>query len=151
MSGRAMRRTDRRLPERAALEVLDRADYGFLATAGPGGEPYVVAVNHVLVGRTIYFHSARAGHKVDFLTANPRTCFSAVVDAQVEPVRQTTYYRSAVAFCRARLLWAGEEKSRALRALLDRFAPGQADCGGHELVLVALDIETISGKGNLPA
>ncbi|MEW6523877.1 MAG: pyridoxamine 5'-phosphate oxidase family protein [Bacillota bacterium] len=147
---RPLRRRDRELPGAEGWSILREETEGFLATADGQGQPYVVAVNYVLLENTIYIHSALEGHKVDNLRANPRACFSVMAD--VRPGHYTTYYRSVVAFCRARLLEEGDEWRRALEALCEKYMPGGP---GYSLpyrgtLVIALDIQHLSGKGNQP-
>lgn len=145
---RPLRRQDRQLSEPKGWELLLAGTEGFLATVGEGGEPYVIAVNYVLVDRTIYVHSARHGHKVDNLRSNPLACFSVV--AHIQPGGNTTYYHSVVAFCRSRLLEAGDEWHRALVALGEKYLPRGCNPPFSDTLVIALDIRQLSGKANRP-
>ena len=51
---------------------------GVLAVNGDDGYPYAVPINYFYdeAQEKIYFHSARAGHKVDSLTACDKVCFT---------------------------------------------------------------------------
>ncbi|HAI20383.1 MAG TPA: nitroimidazole resistance protein NimI [Clostridiales bacterium UBA8153] len=145
---RPLRRQDRQLPEAESRELLLAGTEGFLATVGEGGEPYVIAVNYVLMAGTIYVHSARHGHKVDNLRSNPLACFSVV--AHVKPGGNTTYYQSVVAFCRARLLEEGDEWEQSLVALGKKYLPHGCDPPFSNTLVIALDIRQLSGKANRP-
>lgn len=63
-----MRRKDREMSAEFGLQVIDQAEYGVLAAADPASDrPYAVPLSLVRRGQTLYFHSARAGTKVDLL------------------------------------------------------------------------------------
>jgi nitroimidazol reductase NimA-like FMN-containing flavoprotein (pyridoxamine 5'-phosphate oxidase superfamily) len=48
-----------------ASEVLVRCSNGVLACMGDEDYPYAVPLNYVWFDGRIYFHSAKAGHKID--------------------------------------------------------------------------------------
>jgi len=145
---RPLRRQDRELGAEKSWELLLAGTEGFLATVGEGGYPYVVPVNYALVDQTVYVHSALSGHKVDNLRLHPSACFSVMAD--VSPGIGTTYYRSVVAFCRARLLEEGDEWQRALTALGGKFMPNGCVLPFTRTLVIALDIQHLSGKANRP-
>ena len=81
---RSMRRKDRQMSQESARELLNHGDYGVLSSVDEEGQPYGVPVNYVYDGeKTIYFHCAREGHKLDNLRSNPRVCFTIVVNHQI--------------------------------------------------------------------
>ena len=144
---RQMRRKDRELPAEEGYAILDEAIYGTLALGGEEG-PYAVALNHVRVDGTVYFHCAREGLKIDLMRADPRACYSVVSLARVEDVGQTMYYRSAVV--RGNLRECAPEEARvAAVALLARFCGGAPlPEGWDEAMFLALDVASITAKSN---
>jgi hypothetical protein len=148
-----MRRQDRALPPGEGWRILAQADHGVLATVGPGGAPYAVPLNHVLVGEVLYFHGATEGHKLDNLAGEDRVSYCAVTLAEVLPAELSTRYESAIAFGRARLVLDPGERRAALEALLGRFAPGHPEEGaeamaswGPRTAVVRMDVDHISAK-----
>lgn len=120
-----------------AWEILRRAPVGHLGTVGPDGWPYVVPVFFVVVDGTIYLHSARSGHKLDNLRANPRVCLQVeelvgLVRPPHSPCEASAYYRSVVVFGTARTVEAGEERAAALRELVRKYLPGGPDYRGGD-------------------
>jgi len=116
-----MRRRDRALSEAEALEILDRSDYGILATAGADGWPYATPVNHVRLGDSLYIHCAREGHKLENIAQEARVSYCAVSQAEVMPEKLSTRYASAVVFGTATLVQeAGEKSCRPWRSALPR-------------------------------
>ncbi len=67
----------------------------------------------------------------------------------------STYYESVIGFGRARLVTDPEEAREGLRLLVARHAPEMADdlpdVLPSGLAVIAVDVETITGKANRPA
>ncbi|NLO37595.1 MAG: 5-nitroimidazole antibiotic resistance protein, partial [Clostridiaceae bacterium] len=76
---RDMRRDAQQLSAQDADAVLSRCQNGVLACAGDAGYPYAVPLNFVYFAGRIYFHTAKAGHKMDAFAAKPKVSF-AVID-----------------------------------------------------------------------
>ena len=151
-----MRRTDRELTEAEAREILARAEYGVLATAGADSWPYAVPVNHVLDGEALYIHSAAEGHKLDNIAADERVSFCAVASAIVIPETLSTLYESAVVFGRACVVGDAAEKRGALELLMRRFnvpaqqAENALKAWFTKTTVIRVAIERISGKAHRP-
>ncbi len=62
-----MRRKDREMDQDFAREVIDRSQFGVLACVTPGGKPYAIPLSIARAGDRLFFHSATAGSKVDYL------------------------------------------------------------------------------------
>jgi len=92
-------------------------------------QPYVVPLNFAYEAGRIYAHCAESGMKIDYLRNNPRVCFE--VDEHIRttsaptPCNYETVYRSVIAFGRASILTALEEKTAALKLIVSKYA-------GHE-------------------
>ena len=56
--GHPMRRADRLVSEEKARDIMEKAEYGIFMTAAGEGQPYGVAVSHVVDGDKVYFHCA---------------------------------------------------------------------------------------------
>jgi nitroimidazol reductase NimA-like FMN-containing flavoprotein (pyridoxamine 5'-phosphate oxidase superfamily) len=154
---RDIRRKNREVPEHEAREILARASHGVLATAGAGGWPYAVPVNHVVAGDSIYVHGAPEGHKLDNLASDERVCYCAVASAEVMPEKLSTRYESAIVFGRAAVVVDDAERLRALELLAGRFCGGLTAAAqevirssGPRAAVVRIRIERITGKANRP-
>jgi nitroimidazol reductase NimA-like FMN-containing flavoprotein (pyridoxamine 5'-phosphate oxidase superfamily) len=119
-----MRRKDRERSEEFALALIERCEYAFLATADEEGNPYCIPISPALHGRTVYFHCALEGEKLQNIHRNPRVCLSCAMNTQVLPAEFTTRYQSAVAFGEARLVEDEAEKAEALRLICRKYSPG---------------------------
>lgn len=152
---RPMRRKDRLVSEERTREIIKNAEYGTLMTADGEGQPYGIAVSHVLEGDKIYFHCALEGRKLENIRMNPKVCMSCVSNAYVDQEVYTHRYESAVAEGKAVIVVDREEKLHALRLICGKFAPGSIkDTDAYILPkmdktgVVRMDIETLSGKVN---
>jgi len=147
-----MRRAAQLLSAADTEAVLRRGSHGVLACLGDGGYPYAVPVSYVVVGATIYVHSAAVGHKMDAIARNPRVSFAVVDEDTIMSAAYTSCFRSVIAFGRARIA-QGEERLMAFNALVDKYSGDQpeearrrkvADC--DRASIIAIDIEHLTGK-----
>lgn len=152
---REMRRKRQMLSAKESEEILRRMTNGTLALHGDGGYPYAVPVSYVYGGGRIYFHTATQGHKVDALMRNDKVSFCVVEQDDVKPAEFTTYFRSVIAFGRARILTDETEKRTALQLLADKYSSGMPDLeteiakGFRHLLMVEIDIEHLTGKESI--
>ena len=148
-----MRRSKQQLSPNESVAILERNTAGVLAVSGDDGYPYAVPLSYVYADGKIYFHSALAGHKIDALEASDKVSFCVVDADDVVPSEYTTYYRSVIAFGRARILRDEQEKMAALRMLGEKYNPGQPEAlaaeiahGFARLHMIELTIEHLTGK-----
>jgi nitroimidazol reductase NimA-like FMN-containing flavoprotein (pyridoxamine 5'-phosphate oxidase superfamily) len=147
-----MRRADRLVTDRAAIDdVLRCADVLHLAMAGVGG-PYVVPVNFGYDGERIWIHCAEEGRKLDLLAEDPRVCFEACVDVRIVPGKRCGWgarFRSVVGFGTATLVDDPAEKARGLGVLIEHYS-GRPDVvpleKADDVAVLRIDILSITGK-----
>jgi len=78
-----MRRTDREIQSREAIDQIIRAAGVFHLGLCQGDSPYVVPLSFGYDGTSIYFHTADQGMKIEYMTANPHVCFEMEQDVHV--------------------------------------------------------------------
>ena len=122
MAFRPMRRTRQELSPAETEDILHRGTDGVLAVLGDEGYPYAVPLNYVYKDGKIYFHCAKEGHKFDALMRQSKVSFCVVDKNDVVPDEFATYYKSVIAFGRARLL-EGDEAARAVYDLGHKYNP----------------------------
>ena len=122
---REMRRARQALSREECEDILRRGTSGVLAVTGDGGWPYAVPLSYCYRDGKLWFHCARAGHKLDALRREPRASFCVVGQDLVSPAEYTTHYRSVIAFGVVREL-EGKEKRAAIEALAVKYAPGDS-------------------------
>ena len=150
---RELRRKRQALSAEECAAVLLRGTSGVLALSGDNGYPYAVPISYVYDGKALYFHCARAGHKLDALRRDPKASFCVVDQDQVVPEEYTTYFRSVIAFGKVRIQEDIEEKQAALEALGERFNPGEKESLRQEIsgawdrvCVLEMAIEHLTGK-----
>lgn len=149
-----IRRKDRLLSEKDAFYILEKGQFGTLATVTAGNEPYAVPLSYVFWNGEVYIHCATTGEKVDNITHNPSVCFSVVLEQ--EPTSATgysVYYKSCTLFGRARRVTGEKEYRDSLWALTEKYFPNNMEIFDRELdrqikhtAVFAISIDRITGK-----
>ena len=153
MEFRPIRRNRQQLTQEQAWALLEQGSYGVLAVQGDSGWPYAVPLNYVCQAGSIYFHCAKAGHKLDAMRAHPQVCFTVVGKSDVVSSKFTTYFSSVVAFGTARVVEENSARLAALRALVEKYSPHEPEENkAHEVdrcgtsCIVAIDVVHLTGK-----
>ena len=153
MKFREIRRQDRLLDTDSMRRLLETGQYGFLAMVSPEGYGYGLPLNFVADGNRLYFHCAPQGHKLDAVRLNDRVSFCVVGNTRVLPRQFTTAYESVHVFGRIRIVADDEERYRALRLLVGKYAPEHVEVSEkyikasfHRTAVLCLEIEHGSGK-----
>ena len=123
---RPMRRHRQQLSQGDCAAILSRGTSGVLAVAGDGGYPHAVPLSYVYQEGTLFFHCAKAGHKLDALRRCSKASFCVIDQDQVVPPEYTTYFRSVIAFGRTRILEDEAEKQAAIWLLAEKYCPGDS-------------------------
>lgn len=168
-----MRRKDREMDKSFAYSVIDKAEFGTLATINEDGNPYCIPVSIARRDDKIYFHSAKLGTKIENIMRNPNVCMSFVGDVHVpeelnenkisneceENIRKaldtrfTTEFESAVIFGKISIVDDREEKILGLRLITEKYCPkdmpffdAAIDISYNITYVLRIDIETVTGK-----
>lgn len=91
-----MRRKDREIFNDGIEEVLINGEYGTLATIGEDGYPYIVPLNYVYYNKSLYFHSAKEGYKLQNIERHAKISFCVVTSTEVLPSEFSTKYKSVI-------------------------------------------------------
>ena len=149
---REMRRKVQALTAEETAEILKRNTSGVLSLNGDDGYPYGVPLSYVYLDSKLYFHCAGAGHKLDSTLKDDKVSFCVIDQDQVVGEEYTTYFRSVIAFGRARVL-EGAEKLRPLVELCEKYYPGhleqtrqKAEHALKNVSIVEVTIEHMTGK-----
>lgn len=142
--------------DRTATEALLTSNRrGILAMNGVNGYPYAIPINYFYDNETqkIYFHGAKAGHKVDALKASDKVCFTVYGDEHIDESEPwAPYVQSAVVFGRCHLLEAGPEPIARLKEFAMKYYPDEALAdeqiarNGRATQMFEITIEHMSGK-----
>lgn len=156
-----VRRRDRGKDEAWVRELLEAAPFGFLATVGAGGQPFLNS-NLFVYDRErhcIYLHTHRTGRTRDNLAAPEKVAFAVAGMGRLLPAPEalefSVEYAGVTAFGTGRIVGDDDEASRALQKLLDKYAPhlrpgrdyrATTDDELARTTVYRIDIETWSGK-----
>lgn len=151
---REMRRSKQVMSFEDSAAVLERNTAGVLAVSGDDGYPYAVPLSYVYTDGKIYFHCAKQGHKLDAIARCEKVSFCVIDQDQVVPEEFTTYFRSVIAFGKARVLEEPAEKRAALEALGKRYSPDETpealakevEGSFKQVTMVEITIDHLSGK-----
>ena len=110
---REVARKNRALPREACVGILKSELRGVLCVNGDDGYPYGVPINHFYNEDDghLYFHSGRAGHKIDALRRDDRATFCCRDTGVRNPGDWALTIRSVIVFGRIRIV---EDHQRAL-------------------------------------
>ncbi|MCH5277617.1 MAG: pyridoxamine 5'-phosphate oxidase family protein [Desulfovibrionaceae bacterium] len=153
---RPMRRGAQSVPPEECLDILRRGVTAVLAVAGDDGYPYAVPLNYLYHEGSVFFHCAKAGHKLDAIRARDKVSLCVIDADAVAPAEYATNFRSVIAFGHARVLDDDAEKRRALELLTEKYAPRDEEGKQREIAkdfarvcMVEIRIEHITGKEGL--
>jgi len=149
---REMRRGKQLLSTEDTAAVMDRCTHGVLACLGDEDYPYAVPISYVYFNDIIYFHSAKAGHKIDAIMKNPKVSFAVIDEDTIVSNKYTSYFRSVIAFGKARIA-EGDERLGAFSALVEKYSGDQPEEAKHKEItgctqayIIAIDVDHITGK-----
>lgn len=151
---RPIRRKKRETDIEAAKALLLSGRRGVLAVNGDNGYPYAVPINYIYDKETekIYFHGARAGHKIDALRACDKVCFTVYGNETIKDEDWAPFMQSVVVFGRCHLLEAGERATELLKKLAMKYYPNEQLVvdeiarDGKAAQVFEIEIEHLSGK-----
>ena len=149
---KSMRRVDRQMTEAEAKELLERGEFGILATVDSTGQPYGVPLNYVYFNDAVYFHCALIGKKLNDIAANPQVCFTVVGNTQVLPDKFATNYESVMVFGAAAIV-EESDRNAMFEALIQKYSAAFIEAG-HAYIekfqaatqVVKISVAHITGK-----
>ena len=156
-----MRRADREVTDRQEiLAILNQCTVGHLALVDPYGEPYLVPMNFGWEDKEgkvqIYLHSAKEGRKLDILAKNPRACFEADCNHELETARNACAYsfkyESVMGWGNVRVVQDVEEKIHGLTLLMTHQTGKDFTFEPKHTAIVevlCLELDKITGKRRL--
>lgn len=148
-----VRRQDRLMDEKRAMQLLRTAEYGVLSMVSEGSG-YGIPVNFVFDGdHSIYIHCAPEGRKLEAIKANKNVSLCVVGHVKLLPGKFTTEYESAIFFGKAHIGLSKDERMHALHLLISKMSPDYKEIGDmyarksfHRTEIIRVDIMTFSGK-----
>ncbi|NMC52888.1 MAG: pyridoxamine 5'-phosphate oxidase family protein [Chloroflexi bacterium] len=150
---RDMRRKKQLLPNDVTEQILKTGRVGVLGVSGDDDYPYTVPLNYAYEDGKIYFHSAKTGHKLDGIQRNNKVSFCVIERDEVVAEKFTSFFRSVIAFGKARIVDDVVLKQHALMLLVRKYSPGlevegdkEIQKGWNNLNVVEIEIDHATGK-----
>ena len=151
---RTIRKKKNEISIDTAKALLQSSRRGVLAVNGDDGYPYAIPINYVYDddAQKLYFHGARAGHKVDALRACDKVCFMVYGNETIKEEDWAPFVQSVVVFGRCRVI---EDRAQTLILVKrlamkyypdERLADEEIAASGKAVRMYEIDIEHMSGK-----
>lgn len=170
-----MRRKDREMDRDFALGVIDKSSYGVVSVVDKENMPYAVPLSIVREGDMLYFHSARAGEKVEIFNLEPRVNVVFIGEVQVPDLYTkdqlielsqdknsanlvvstvfTTEFESAIVKGRICKVEDEVDKIKVLKLICEKYTPDKmilfdigVESGVEKVNIYGVKIEEISSK-----
>ena len=149
-----MRRKEKEIAEKSEIEaVIGKATVCRLAMADENA-PYIVPLCFGYENNTIYFHSAKAGKKLDILRKNKRVCFEMDIGQEIinkgnNACEWGMGFQSVIGFGNAYILEDSASKRHALEIIMRQYAEGSFeynDAALDKTAVIKVDIDHMTGK-----
>lgn len=151
---RTIRKKKNELNLEVAETLLQSSRRGILAVNGDNGYPYAIPINYLYdkENKKIYFHGARAGHKVDALRECDKVCFTVYGNETIKEEDWAPFMQSVVVFGRCHFVEMGSEATLLLKQFALKYYPNEQLVdeeiahAGKAVQLFEIEIEHLSGK-----
>jgi nitroimidazol reductase NimA-like FMN-containing flavoprotein (pyridoxamine 5'-phosphate oxidase superfamily) len=149
-----MRRADKEITDRRLIsQIIEQCQVCRLGLA-KGDTPYLLPVSFGYDGQAVYFHTAREGRKIEFLTANPTVCFEFEHDVRLvthdsSPCKWTFSFQSVIGYGTVLELTDADERVAGLAQIVKHYSGREWAMGGENLEAIRvwkISIESLTGK-----
>ena len=148
-----MRRSEKEITDESAVEAIIHASLVCRLALSDGNQPYIVPLCFGYQDRTLYFHSALEGKKIDILKKNNRTCFEFDINTEIieadKACKWGMKYQSVIGFGRAVLVENIEEKQKGLNIIMNHYSDRIwqfPDKAIEKIAVIKIEIEKMTGK-----
>ena len=150
---RPLRRLRQKAEKEECIKILTEEKRAVLAVNGDDGYPYAVPINFYYDSDTdkIYFHCAKAGHKLDAMLKDDKVCFT-VYNTGYQKEDWSYYVTSVVVFGRARVMDNEDEKREKIRLFGMKYYPSGPEVDEEirkdfdRVNLIEITVEHMTGK-----
>ena len=151
---RKMMREKQALSREECAEILRNEKRGVLSLLGDDGYPYGLPINHYYSeqGGCLYFHSGRAGHKIDAMRGCEKASFCVYTPGEKRGGNWWLTIRSVIVFGRIREITDHARAIEISRELSRKFTDDEdyieqeVRSSGAGVLCFALEIEAMTGK-----
>jgi len=149
---RELRRSNKKMEDSEAAELLTNGEYGILSTIGEDGYPYGIPVNYAYCNNEIFIHCATEGHKIDNIKYSNKVSFCVVGGTNVVPEKFTTKFSSVIVFGRIEEA-LNDDKNRGLLMICQKYSSEYIEEANEyiqrafeKVRVYKINIEYITGK-----
>ena len=150
---KTMRRKERQINETDKITEILQQEHICRIALFDEEFPYMVTMNYGYKDNALYFHCAKAGHKIDLIQKNPKVTFSIeqaheIVTDEVS-CKWTTKYRSLVGKGAIEILEQRESKRKGLDVIMQQHGKMEnhyPDKAIDNLLVLKLKIIACTGK-----
>ncbi len=148
-----MRRKDKEITDKKEIEkILKKSQICHIAMVDKD-KPYIVPMNFGYKNKTLFFHSALEGKKINLIKKNPNLCFEVDQVAQFKKAKiacdWSIEYKSVIGEGRAQLLHDPEEKREGLDIIMAQYSGRTFEYPSENLektLVIKLVIDKMTGK-----
>jgi nitroimidazol reductase NimA-like FMN-containing flavoprotein (pyridoxamine 5'-phosphate oxidase superfamily) len=149
-----LRRKDKEIRDKNEIElIINKANVCRIALSD-NNMPYVVPVNFGYRDKCFYVHSATEGKKIEIIKKNNNVCFELDIGHQIlqgnSTCSTTMKYFSVIGYGKAYIIDDFEEKTKALKIIVDHYIPDTTHKYPEKLlkklVIIKIEINKMTGK-----
>jgi nitroimidazol reductase NimA-like FMN-containing flavoprotein (pyridoxamine 5'-phosphate oxidase superfamily) len=148
-----MRRKEKEITGRSEIESIIRNSLVCRLGLADAGTPYIVPLCFGYKDNRLYFHSAKAGRKIEILKRNNAVCFEFDGNLKVQAGKAACdwgmKFRSVIGYGRASFIEDPEDKRKALDVIMAQYADGAFEYSEkmfEKALLIKVEIESMTGK-----
>lgn len=148
-----MRRKEKEITGRSEIESIIRNSLVCRLGLADAGTPYIVPLCFGYKDNRLYFHSAKAGRKIEILKRNNAVCFEFDGNLEVQAGKAACdwgmKFRSVIGYGRASFIEDPEDKRKALDVIMAQYADGAFEYSEkmfEKALLIKVEIESMTGK-----
>ena len=154
MAFREVARKKRALPKEECIRLLSEQKRGVLAVLGDDEYPYALPINHFYDSESgkLYFHSGKAGHKVEAMVRHKKVSFCVYDEGYRKPGEWALNIKSVIVFGTVEAVGDYEEAMALCRRLSYKFTDDETyitreiEKYGKGTLVFSLTPEHITGK-----
>lgn len=153
-----VRRKDKAIEEKAKISEIIRSCQVCRLALCRDDKPYIVPVSFGYDDDSIYFHSARAGKKIDILAVNPHVCFEfesevSIIPNETAPCNWSFSFQSVIGFGQVKEMSTAEDKRTGLAHIMRQYSDKQWNFDNislEGLKVYKIVIDSMTGKQSPP-
>ena len=148
-----MRRKDREIEDIIEIESIINGSPVCRIALSENGLSYIIPVCFGYSNKSLYFHSANTGKKIDLIKKNNKVCFEFDIYEGLitngNPCDWDVRYRSVIGYGKAVFIDRAQEKINALNIILRHYSDDSfafPENSIKNVTVIKIEIEKITGK-----